>query len=204
MISSKIADDGTSKNLPWPTEVSLLPLIFSPPERPLLAGNKFAKGGSKQKFKVFPPTTIWPCSSVGRVTVIYSGDRWFESHQGQRFFFLHMGPFPFYSSEGIIWDNIYTALQLTTLNHSICPVLSLPSKCNPKLRTDRIQTQPTLKWYVKPKTESPVKRTRKSIHVSASFWHSHLRFVWPLMKNLHWFVFKFDASPCKLVVKNTS
>ena len=35
----------------------------------------------------FPrPTPISPCSSVGRATVICSGGRGFQSHQGQRFF----------------------------------------------------------------------------------------------------------------------
>ena len=36
----------------------------------------------------FPrPAPIWPYSSVGRATVICYGDRGFESHQDQRFFF---------------------------------------------------------------------------------------------------------------------
>ena len=40
LVSSKIADDGTSQNLPGAGRgLSPLSLIFSPPERPLLAGN---------------------------------------------------------------------------------------------------------------------------------------------------------------------
>ena len=40
LVSSEIADDGTSKNLPGAGR-RLSPLIFSPPERPLLAGDYF-------------------------------------------------------------------------------------------------------------------------------------------------------------------
>ena len=47
--------------------------------------------------------------------MICSWGRGFESHQGQTFLFLRVGPFLFYGyrSEGINWD-IYTALQHTT------------------------------------------------------------------------------------------
>ena len=43
----------------------------------------------------FPQTApIWPCSSVGRATVICSGGRGFEPHRGQRFFlFLRVAYF---------------------------------------------------------------------------------------------------------------
>ena len=45
----------------------------------------------------------WPCSLVGRATVICSGGRGFECY---RILFLRVGPFPLqgYRSEGIIWD----------------------------------------------------------------------------------------------------
>ena len=67
----------------------------------------------------FPrPAPIWPCSSVGRATVIRSGGRGFESHWGQirMSVFSRVGRVPFWSfrSEGITWD-IYTTFQLTTL-----------------------------------------------------------------------------------------
>ena len=42
------------------------------------------------------PTPIWPCSSVGRVTMTGSGGGGFKFHQGQRIFLsLRVGQFPF-------------------------------------------------------------------------------------------------------------
>ena len=65
----------------------------------LLLEQRFLFGEIRHYYKetrFLKTVPIWPCSSVGRATVIYSGGHGIESHRGQRFFlFLRVGPFPF-------------------------------------------------------------------------------------------------------------
>ena len=51
------------------------------------------------------PATIWPCSSVGRVTVICSGGREVESHRGKRIF-----PFS-------VWAHCISFLELSLIRY---------------------------------------------------------------------------------------
>ena len=66
---------------------------------------------------------IWPCSSVGRTTVICSGGRGLESHQGQRFFSLSpCGPISFLwlpLRSHYIFGIFTQYLNLPRLNHYI-------------------------------------------------------------------------------------
>ena len=77
----------------------------------------------------FPrPAPIWPCSSVGRATVICSRGRGFESHRCQRFFLLSpCGSISFLELSLRRYYLEYLHSTSTHLNHFLC--LLVPSRC---------------------------------------------------------------------------